>query len=178
MQQHAQTASDWRQLVAQLAEEYRAELHRYLLIRLKSEELTRDIIQDTFAKVLTLDTLEHIENPRAYIFRIACNLAIDHLRSTRPGRTDSISEVDEGALPSTGPSPEDEMRARQLSRIATAAFHELPERSREIFYLRRVEGMSTCEIASRYGVSQRMVQKSFAQIMNHFGRRLAAYRQT
>ena len=173
----SQASPDRRRMVATLAADCRTDLHRYLVTRLKSEELARDIVQDAFARLLALDVSVRIDNPRGYIFRIALNLAIDHQRRSQSSPTDSLTDMDEQALRSTAPTPEDNMRLSQLSSLVDTAIRELPARSQEIFYLRRFEGMSTCEIADRFGVSQRMVQKSFARIMEHFGQRLAAYRQ-
>ena len=172
-----QALPDRRHMVARLAADCRADLHRYLATKLRSEELARDIVQDAFARLLALDESVRIDNPRGYVFRIALNLAIDHQRRSRSAPTDSLSDLDEQSLLSTAPTPEDNLRLSQLSSLVDTAIRELPERSQEIFYLRRFEGMSTCEIAHRFGVSQRMVQKSFARIMEHFGQRLAAYRR-
>lgn len=177
MQACADSKADRCQFLTALAREHEAELRSYLMRRLKSDELVHDIIQETFAKLLALKSGTRIDNPRGYIFRVALNLAIDHMRSKRTQHAEQLSDWLEQTLPAADPTPEDIIRHQQLANMFNDAYSELPQKSQQIFYMRRFEGMSTLQIARKFGVSQRMVQKSIAHIMSHFDQRLALYRQ-
>ncbi|WP_305908062.1 sigma-70 family RNA polymerase sigma factor [Methylomarinum sp. Ch1-1] len=66
-----------------LIEKYRKELHSFLLRRVACAETANDLLQDVFLRLVNLKSSEPILNPRAFVYRIAANLATDHLRKHR-----------------------------------------------------------------------------------------------
>jgi RNA polymerase sigma factor (sigma-70 family) len=151
---------------------HRADLHRILMARLKSEEQVTEIVQETFARFLTIRDSDKIANPRGYLFRMAINLSIDQARCARTSVFKNMIELNEDIWASDSPTPEDNLLHTQLEKIVRDALSELPPRSRELFYLHRFEGQSTMQIAKKFGISQRMVQKALARTTKHFSRRL------
>lgn len=59
----------------------------YVIIRriVRSEALAEDLMQDLFVKLFVSPPDPSVRNPRAWIFRMARNLAIDALRRQQPG---------------------------------------------------------------------------------------------
>ena len=161
-------------LAVEQAYRHRAELQRLLMARLKSEELVKEIVQETFARFLTISDSDKIANPKGYIFRMAINLSIDQARCARSNVFRNAVEFDEETSISEGPTPEESLQYVQLERLFDDALSELPLRSREFFYLHRFEGLSTMQIARKFGISQRMVQKALARITKHFNHRLTS----
>lgn len=151
---------------------HRADLQRLLMARLKSEEQVKEIVQETFARFLTISDPDKIENPRGYLFRMAINLSIDQARCARTNMFRNAVELNEETSVSLGPTPEESLQYAQLEQLFDRALSELPPRSRELFYLHRFEGLSTMQIARKFGISQRMVQKALARITKHFNHRL------
>jgi RNA polymerase sigma factor (sigma-70 family) len=167
-----EAGEDGRRLAAEDAFRHRGDLQRMLMARLKSEEQVKEVVQEVFARFLTIDRSAKIANPRGYLFRMAVNLSIDQARCARSSIFSNSVELDEDMRASDDPTPEDNLFHAQLQDLFAAALSELPQRSRELFCLHRFEGLSTLQIARRFGISQRMVQKSLARAMKHFNHRL------
>ena len=161
-----------RRLVVEEAYRHRADLHRALMARFRSEDLVSDTVQETFARFLMVERVEEIANPRGYLFRMATNLTIDQMRRDRSSAFRNTVELQEDSHASEAPTPEESLLHTQLERLFDEALSELPQRARDLFHLHRFEGLSTLQIAQQFGISQRMVQKSVARVIKHFSQRL------
>ena len=60
-------------------------------------------------------------------------------------------------------SPEQQMSARQELKRLAEAFDRLPERCREVVWLRRVQEMSQKEVAAQLGITEKTVEKQIAK---------------
>ncbi len=70
------------------------------------------------------------------------------------------------------PQPDASLDAQDLQRRVQAAMTELPLRCQQAFYLCRYEELKSSEIATKLGISQRMVQKHVARALQHLHERL------
>lgn len=128
---------------------------------LNDREDARDIVQITFLRVWeNRDRYDAKWAPNTWIYRIATNLAIDHLRSrqskqrqSEPMRLhveDNLSQRGRGA------------RARLGEREVMAIFHELAgaltEKQRAVFLLREVEGRPSKDVGDIVGCSESTVR--------------------
>ncbi|HEX2055091.1 MAG TPA: sigma factor, partial [Nitrospiraceae bacterium] len=64
-------------------ERHHDDLLRFFTRKLGCRELAADCAQDTYVHLARMDASITIDNPRAFLFRVAANLAIDHLRKSR-----------------------------------------------------------------------------------------------
>lgn len=156
-----------RDQVERLFLRYRGEIHLFLSRRLANPELAGDLTQETFARLLGADAAETIGNVRAWLYRTAHRLAIDHGRKQRRQRTCSLPDEALGALRDEAPSSETRAADRQALRALQVALDELPELTREVFRLARVEGFSYAETAQRLAISESSVQKHLARALRH-----------
>jgi RNA polymerase sigma factor (sigma-70 family) len=150
-----------------------ADLLRFLARRTGDVDRAADIAQDTYFKLAAIPS-EHqtIENRRAYIYRVAGNLAIDRLR--RDGRHAAWLTGDEpdAEIADPAPSPERSAIAADRLRKVEQALEALPPKARLALMLFRVDGLSHAEIAVRLGVSDSMVAKYIGQAVRHCRDRL------
>lgn len=162
--------ADLSALIAAFRENYQ-DLLRFLTRRTGSADRAADLAQDTYLRLAALAPASvDVQNPRAYVYRIAGNLAIDAAR--RDGRLPlDMTFVDAGER-SADPSPEARALARERLRLLEAALDELPANPRAALLLNRVEGLTFAEIASRLGVSESMVAKYIARALKHCRSRL------
>lgn len=159
------------QTLAQAAEAYYGELRKFLLLRTGSPSLADDIVQETWIRASTTGAAMP-DNPRAYLYRIAGNLATDHLRRTRT-RAATVSEGDvPEEVPSDDPAPDRVVAARQDLGLLAEAIRELPPKCREVFLLYRGQGLTMRQIALRLEIAEKTVEKHIARGMVHCRRRL------
>ena len=125
----------------------RPDLHRYCARMTGSAFDGEDVVQEALAKAFyALSAGPAIANLRGWLFRIAHNAALDHLRA---GRRVPVP-VDGPALtvPDPGADPHAAAELRQATTAALARFMDLPPRQRSCVVLRDVLGHSTAEVAA------------------------------
>ena len=150
---------DGRFTLLRLLQVHYEELTGYLTRRLGSPGAARDVVHDTYLRLQGLETVPDLSNPRAYLFRVADNIALDRLRAD--GRRDKrfvASELGEDR-DSGEPSAEDVLAQRQRVRLLAEVIDELPPRQREVFLMHKFDGLSHAEIAEKLGISRSMVEK-------------------
>ena len=159
-------------LMASFRDNY-ADLLRFLTRRTGDATRAADVAQDTYVRLATLSPANlEVDNPRAYVYRVAGNLAIDTLR--REGRIANDFTFAEAAeaVPDPSPTPEAAALARERLRLLEAALDELPLKPRHALLLNRVEGRTFAEIAAQLAVSESMVAKYIARALRHCRDRL------
>lgn len=115
-----------------------------------------DVIQGVWFKVRGVGNEPVIGNPRAYLYRLASNLATDHGRE----RTRRLRLQAENYLWGADEvlSTEEQVMAQdELARVLEAADH-LPEPTRSMFRLNRLQGLTQPEVARHMGVSVTTVE--------------------
>ncbi len=122
-----------------------------------------DIIQEAYAVLADLDTVEGIRNPRAYLFQIARSVISRHVRRARVVSIHAIEDFPHLDHPDDRPSPEDVAIDRdQLGRLAKA-ISAMPAKAQEAFVMRRIEGLSQREISTRMAISENTVEKHISR---------------
>jgi RNA polymerase sigma-70 factor (ECF subfamily) len=134
-----------------------AELRKRLERMLGSADLADDALQDTYLRLEAGQELHPVRSPRAYLLKMAFNMALSRRRTER--RRMTVSEG-EAILDSMDPSPGPEQvtLARSEMDALRRALTQMPERRRAMFLASWSEGLSNAEIADRFGLGVRMVQ--------------------
>jgi RNA polymerase sigma-70 factor (ECF subfamily) len=150
---------------------YRAPLVAFFVRRGLGQADAEDLTQDVFVRLMG-NRAEAIENTDAYIFQIAANLLKDRFRRemTRSSAYSNLSALDMFGAETLDPSRQFAGR-EQLAEV-NRYLNELPERTRNVFVLFRIEGIGQNEIAAAYQISTRSVQQLVANAMAHIMTRL------
>lgn len=152
-------------------QQHEQDLQRFLKSRVACDATAADLTQETFLRLSLLPDLGAIENFRSYVFRIAANLAIDHLRkSKREAEVFTQGELRDVASPM--PNVDRALQARQTLGQIETALNELSPKCRHALLCNRLEGQSHAVIAKHLGVSESMVAKYIAQALRHCRDRL------
>ena len=124
-----------------------------------------DIIQETYTRLVSAESVGHIRNPKNYAFQIAGSVVIDHVRRKKVVSIASVADLDQIGLVSDEPSPEAHAIGRdELSRLA-AAIERLPSRVQEVFILRRVKGLTQKEISRQLGIAEATVERHMTRAL-------------
>lgn len=139
--------------LASLFRRHRDGLLRFLKRRGAAPAAAEDLVQETFVRFLQAKPGLEVNDPRAYLFRTAANLAIDEARSAASRPTADLPEEGWAALADPAPSQERVVVAREeLVRLARA-IRGLSPRCRAVLMLVRFEGLTYREAGERLGIS-------------------------
>lgn len=153
-----------------LDETYRRELKRLLshARRHADSDAASDIVQEAFARAAASGQVSQLRNPGAFLQRIVHNLVIDRARraAARPAHV-PLAEDREGACP---PSQHDEAVAAELLARYEAALDRLPEKTRRVFLMHRVDERTYSEIHEALGISIAGVEYHMMKALAHLAR--------
>lgn len=135
------------------------ELRSFILRRVGCCELASELTNETFIRILDYKSPTPIENQRAFLYRIAGNLAIDHHRANRerPACIDDICESEHQVTDLHDPARV--VCARQTLERLHLAIDALPPQCRRAFVMFKFEGCPHVEIADKLGISKNAVEK-------------------
>lgn len=150
---------------------YRAErvwLFHYFRRRI-GPDAASDLVQEAFTRLLRSGAFDRVEYPRPYLARIAHNLLIERARKImREGG--AACQFDETCDAPVAPEQERHVEAMELRRAFRRALRPLSRKTRRIFLMHRLRGMTYRSIANELGMSNKAVEK-------HIGRALARCRR-
>ena len=166
----AESAED---LMVTLSRRYRPALMAFFVRRIRNPIEAEDLTQDVLAKLIQLPE-DQMRHPEAYIFKAASNLLRDRYRRTqvRDAYRTAVAQRDEPAADFIDPLRL--LEARERLGLVSDALAELPQRSREILLLFRLERMKKRDIADSFGISVSAVDKHLIRAVAHLTRRLEA----
>lgn len=154
-------------LLVSAFQEHYADLLAFLARRMGNVEKAADVAQDTYLRLASLSDTAQILEPRAFVFRVASNLAIDRLRQEqrRSALHDDVSDNLDVCDPLA--SPEKQFLAAEAIEQLDRSLAQLPSKARLALLLNRLEGLTHAQIAVRLDVSESTVGKYIVQAMRH-----------
>jgi RNA polymerase sigma factor (sigma-70 family) len=147
-----------------LLDEFRPALIRFFSRRVHAQHEIEDLVHDVLVRLVRNRGFADYEGARGYVFQTANSVLVDYIRrrSVRPSADESL---DPDAHGGEDFPPDRVLEGKQELARATAVLLELPERTRTVFVLRRIEGMRFNDIAERLGISVSAVEKHMQRAM-------------
>ena len=164
------TRQSFRSL-AQAVERYYDDLRRFVRKRTGSDSLADEVVHDTWLRAVE-SSVAMPQNAKAYVFRMAENLAKDHFKKERTKFEREAGDDQYKIIASDAPTLEAVLTARQELDVLVEAVRDLPEKRRRIFILYRGYGLTMRQIAARLGLSQKTVENQIARAMVECRKRL------
>jgi RNA polymerase sigma factor (sigma-70 family) len=163
------------ELVERLFREHNEALIRFLMARLRSYQDAREVAQEAYVRLLSLDEPGAVSYLRAFLFKTAANLATDrqrraatHLRATELPLFHEFADVR---------TPERRAADRQTVQRLERLIAAMPIKCREAFILYQFQGLAFAAIAEHMGISERMVRKYVVRGLLHCRTQLDLERQ-
>ncbi len=138
-------------------------LKRYIARYLNRPEDVEDLTQEAFLRVLEASSKGKIENPKAYLYRTAHNLALNSLARKSNHLLCYIEDLADSNVIEKGVPLEDQVNFQKNFELFCHATLELPERCREVLILRKVYGLSQKQVAQKLNISVSTVEKHLAK---------------
>ncbi|WP_181814871.1 RNA polymerase sigma factor [Sphingomonas aracearum] len=130
-----------------------------------------DLVQETFLRLLGYQAASRVNDVKAMCFAIARNLLLDHHRAARHR---AHVELDE-AMVCPMPLADRVLAYRRAVEVMVEALDRMPPLRREIFLRKRLDGLTTAEIAGATDMSLAAVEKhvvrAFADLRNALAKR-------
>lgn len=130
-----------------------------------------DLRQDIYAKIYTAARRQLPLNPRAFLFTTARNHLINTAKRAKIVSFDLVADLETAFPDAAAGDLDQQLTAREELRRVQAGLARLPPRCRQVMTLRRIEGLSTREVAAHLDISISTVE----QQMVHGLRALADY---
>lgn len=142
--------------ITRLFSEHNESLVRFLAARLHSVQEAKEVAQEAYVRLLSLDDSGAVSFLRAFLFKTAANLAVDRLRSrNRQRQAMSAGLCDELR---EAPTPDYVVAQAEEAEIVRRLIGELPPKCRQVFLLHRIHGEELSQIAKQMELSERMVR--------------------
>lgn len=121
----------------------------------RNEHVAQEMIQETFLRLwINRAELTKVDNPAAWIYRIASNISITWLRK-QGNRRKLLQKLE---TKETADSTADIIDSKELGLIIRTAVQLLPERRQEIYCLSRDQGLTHQQIAEKLNLSANTVK--------------------
>lgn len=174
---HKETGRD---LDAGQVARYREPLMRYFLRRGVPEASAEDLAQDCFTRLFRLTSRDHIENLEAYLFQTAASVFADYVEYAHKRQASKHVSYDFFAFdtePTGAPGQDRVLEAKEALARLKVVLLELKPRTREIFLLNRLDGLSYTQIAVRFGMTNGGVEWHVTEALRHLRKRFSDLRE-
>jgi RNA polymerase sigma-70 factor (ECF subfamily) len=156
--------------VAALFREHHRALLAFLQCRLGSFADAQELAQEAYLRMLGLEHPDEVDSKRAFLFRIAANLAVDRLRMRKlrePVAGEEPLELEPTPELHRAPLPERHVAAGEQWHALREALRELPAKTSRAFVLHAIDGRDFEAIAKTMKLSTRMVRYHVARAIEH-----------
>ncbi|ROS01474.1 RNA polymerase sigma-70 factor (ECF subfamily) [Sinobacterium caligoides] len=149
-----------------LIQQHGTALERFLTRKLNNAEDAAEVAQETFLKLHNLEHANELDDAKAFMYRMAGNMAIDQIRRRDVHDKYISSEMhDESKYHDT--SPEQLISAQQQLQRVEQAMNGMSVKARQAFLLHRKSGLSYAQIAEEMNTSVSSVEKLIIQALKH-----------
>jgi len=141
------------------------QLKSYLKGAFPSVRDVEDVVQESYLRIWKRQALRPVDSTKSFLFTIARNLAINFLRREKgspiafEGDLTSLSVLDDGAHVAERLSDREKI---ELLGVALAA---LPPKRRAILFLHKFEGLPQAEVAGKFGITPKAVERHVAKAL-------------
>ncbi len=151
------TESEYRKLF----EEYFAAIRNYIYFKTSDRDLAEDIAQDTFVKLWENRARIDKRTVKSFLYTISGNLAINQLKRQQL----QYKFVNQLSDQSSHESPAFQLEMKEYESKLQGVIASMPNGSREVFLMNRIEDMKYKEIAERLGISVKAVEKRMSKAL-------------
>ena len=163
-------------MLTSLIQTYSVPLSRYFNRRIAMQQDVPDLVQEVFLRLSRLPDPDDIRQRDSFIFVTAANVLKDRARRDQARGVGLSDPIDDFSLEGSDFAPDRVLESRRIAEALAGALAELPERTRDVFVLRMLEGMKMAAVAHTMAISTRAAEKHQARALAHVAQRLKDWR--
>lgn len=146
--------ADGKRWFAEEVQPHEAALRAYLKGVYPTVRDVDDVVQESYMRLWRAHTLRPMQCVRAFLFGIACRVAVDIIRKERRTTARNVAlGLDAANVVEHKADVSEAACTREEIALLAEAIHSLPARCREIMILRKLQRRSQREIARLLGIS-------------------------
>ncbi len=158
---------------SQLIQQHYDELVSFLMQRNHCHDVAADILQDAYIRLVNARPESEIKNPRAFLYKIVSNLAIDYHRSINRRQTRHADETELVELAAQSPTLEQHVYTQEQLVFLRQAISELPPKCRQVFIMHKFRYYPYSKIMQEMNISESTVLKHMVKAMQYCRQRMA-----
>lgn len=148
---------------------YYEALYRFVWRHVREAQVAQDLVQETFTRIWQQrEKLDPQQSLKAFLYRIAYNLAVDHLRK----KSHHAVSLDSQSVSEPGYLPNEDF---DLSAALQAAIQNLPEPLRLVFTMNRFDEATYAEIAEILQISVKTVESRMSKALKELREKLRPF---
>lgn len=137
--------------------QYYQELVYYVQKMIGDKDKAKDVVQESYTRILDAKIVTPIENQRAFLYKLARNIVFD--LSRREKHSASIEYEEEIYSIPKEEQPEEKLLEENQQELLFQILETIPPKNAQAFVLHVFEGLSRKEIALKMGISVAAVEK-------------------
>jgi len=140
------------------------------------KEVAEEVVQDLFYNIWkNRETLRIRQSLQSYLFRAAYNNSMMYLRKMR--REHFMEDLSQPEPSVDAPDPLQLIQLDEVSKLITKTLDGLPDRTRQIFWMNRQEGLKYREIALKLSISEKTVEANMGKALKALRNSMQRYEQ-
>ena len=148
------------------------QLKAYLRGRFPDERDVEDVVQESYVRIWKARVATPIKSVKAFLFRVARNVALDRHRRTRGDLETDLDNRSVQNVIDEAADVAETISSLEKERLLADALAILPSRAHEVVILCKINGLSHCEAARQLGISARTVDEHLRRGMKRLGEEL------
>jgi RNA polymerase sigma-70 factor (ECF subfamily) len=152
---------------ARRSEALRGALIRFFQRYVRDSDEADDLVQEVFLRIVKRGSCDQLQSLDGYIFQTASSVLKDRSRRRRTRHSDRHVSFEPEVHSGMTAGPDSLLLSRETLLEVSRVLLELPENTRQVFVLRRLEEMPYREIALRLGISVSAVEKHMLRAVRH-----------
>lgn len=145
----------------QVFDEHFEKLRNFLYYKLGDREMAEDIAQEAFIKLWEKRKDIRMSTVKTFVFTIGNNLAINHLKHMQV----RYNFANRSVSMHSDQTPEYLMQEKEFKEKLESVIASMPEGSREVFLMNRLEDLKYAEIAEMLELSVKAVEKRMSKAL-------------
>jgi RNA polymerase sigma-70 factor (ECF subfamily) len=143
-------------------DQYYESIRSFAYYKTGDVDLADDIVQEVFLKLWTNRQGVKEDTVKSLLYTIASNTIKNHFKHQKV----VYSFQSQNQSNETSEEADSALRQEELNRKLQDALAEIPEKSREVFLMNRIEGLTYSDIADRLGLSVKAIEKRMSDALS------------
>lgn len=148
----------------QLFQKHYAHLRNFIYYKSGDRDLAEDIVQEAYVKVWDRREEIHPETAKTYLYTTANNMMLNHIKHGKVV-LNFTSQYKSEYEHAHAEAPDFTLQMKEFDAQLQAAVNEIPEKSREVFLMNRIDGLTYQEISERLSLSVKAVEKRMSKAL-------------